>query len=195
MIKHLTLLVVGLLTAAGVVLVSPASPANAADKDCGDFASQAAAQKYFIAKGGPQHDPDRLDADGDGIACEDNPGPYSYATGGGSTKPHHAWFGAIAVNPVTGKVWKANNLRTKKAAVTKALRACRAHAKGASCRTAGTARNQCVAVGARVLATVPRHRGLAVGHAAGRARAKKRALAKLHGPGRHVVWASLCTRG
>jgi hypothetical protein len=42
------------------------------DKDCSDFPTQKAAQKYFKKHGGPRHDPSRLDADHDGIACEDN---------------------------------------------------------------------------------------------------------------------------
>jgi endonuclease YncB( thermonuclease family) len=48
-----------------------------ADKDCADFASQAAAQAYFESRGGPSFDPDGLDADHDGVACQDNPGPYA----------------------------------------------------------------------------------------------------------------------
>ncbi|MDQ3647566.1 MAG: excalibur calcium-binding domain-containing protein [Actinomycetota bacterium] len=47
-----------------------ASPtARAADRDCSDFDDQAAAQDYFIDRGGPRSDPDRLDGDGDGVAC------------------------------------------------------------------------------------------------------------------------------
>jgi hypothetical protein len=53
------------------------------DADCADFPSQAAAQHYFIAHGGPSSDPDGLDADHDGIACESNPAPYDHSTGGG----------------------------------------------------------------------------------------------------------------
>lgn len=45
------------------------------DKDCSDFATQRAAQIYFLSRGGPQRDPDRLDGDHDGVACEDNPCP------------------------------------------------------------------------------------------------------------------------
>lgn len=52
------------------------------DKDCGDFAHQAAAQDYYISRGGPQSDPDALDADGDGVACESNPCPCSTDQGG-----------------------------------------------------------------------------------------------------------------
>jgi endonuclease YncB( thermonuclease family) len=55
-------------------------PATAADLDCSDFSTQAAAQSYFLSIGGPTSDPDGLDADGDGIACESNPCPCSYST-------------------------------------------------------------------------------------------------------------------
>lgn len=54
------------------------------DKDCADFPTQAAAQRYFLSRGGPQSDPDALDADGDGIACESNPCPCSTDQGGGN---------------------------------------------------------------------------------------------------------------
>ncbi|MBS1895189.1 MAG: excalibur calcium-binding domain-containing protein [Actinobacteria bacterium] len=46
--------------------------------DCADFSSQRSAQIFFLKHGGPRYDPDRLDADHDGIACEDNPAPYYY---------------------------------------------------------------------------------------------------------------------
>lgn len=39
-------------------------------KNCSDFASSAEAQKYFLASGGPVSDPNRLDGDGDGLACD-----------------------------------------------------------------------------------------------------------------------------
>ena len=74
--------------AAGVVLAAALSlgmtgTANAADRDCPDFTSQAEAQAAFNAVPG---DPERLDADGDGLACEDQ--AYA-ATGTGqvSTRP------------------------------------------------------------------------------------------------------------
>lgn len=38
--------------------------------DCSDFQSAAAAQRYFLASGGPLNDPHNLDGDRDGIACE-----------------------------------------------------------------------------------------------------------------------------
>lgn len=59
---------------------SAAAPAHAADLDCADFDSQAAAQAYFLAHGGPASDPDRLDGDHDGIACESNPCPCGSST-------------------------------------------------------------------------------------------------------------------
>lgn len=66
---------------------SGAAGARGGDRDCGDFASQKAAQEFFIAHGGPQSDPHRLDGDGDGVACEANPCPCSTATGGGGDGP------------------------------------------------------------------------------------------------------------
>lgn len=52
---------------------SPATP-TAGDKDCPDFATQGDAQAYFVANGGSvTNNVDNLDADHDGIACEDNP--------------------------------------------------------------------------------------------------------------------------
>lgn len=54
-----------------VALAFAAAPAHARDKDCSDFSSHRQAQHYFKKHGGPRHDPDRLDADHDGIACED----------------------------------------------------------------------------------------------------------------------------
>jgi endonuclease YncB( thermonuclease family) len=63
------------VTVTGALTVSPA---YAADKDCGDFVSQKAAQIFFLENGGPTKDPHRLDHDGDGIACESNPAPTYY---------------------------------------------------------------------------------------------------------------------
>ena len=39
------------------------------DRDCGDFETQAEAQAFFEAAGGPDKDRHRLDGDGDGVAC------------------------------------------------------------------------------------------------------------------------------
>jgi micrococcal nuclease len=46
---------------------------NGPDRDCSDFATQDEAQRFFIAAGGPDRDPHRLDGDHDGIACESLP--------------------------------------------------------------------------------------------------------------------------
>ncbi|MFK5634946.1 MULTISPECIES: excalibur calcium-binding domain-containing protein [unclassified Ornithinimicrobium] len=56
--------VAGLTLAASLLL---AGPSSAADLDCADFASQAAAQAHYMAN---PTDPDGLDADDDGVACE-----------------------------------------------------------------------------------------------------------------------------
>ena len=65
------------------------APASATDRDCGDFPSQAAAQNFFLANGGPQHDPHRLDDEGDGIACESNPCPCIGRGGSNPQTPAH----------------------------------------------------------------------------------------------------------
>lgn len=73
-----------LAAAAGVALIAlvavlpTAASAQRRDMDCADFNSQKSAQIFFLKHGGPRYDPDRLDADHDGIACEDNPAPYYY---------------------------------------------------------------------------------------------------------------------
>lgn len=46
---------------------------NGPDRDCGDFDTHDQAQNFFIAAGGPQEDPHRLDREGDGLACESLP--------------------------------------------------------------------------------------------------------------------------
>lgn len=43
------------------------------DRDCGDFKTQAEAQRFFIAEGGPSSDFHGLDRDEDGEACESLP--------------------------------------------------------------------------------------------------------------------------
>ena len=43
------------------------------DRDCGDFSTQAEAQAFYEAAGGPASDPHRLDGEGDGTACESLP--------------------------------------------------------------------------------------------------------------------------
>ena len=65
-----TVLVAAVLAAVATVPVAGVASAqpNAANRDCRDFASQAAAQSALNSRSG---DPLRLDADDDGFACED----------------------------------------------------------------------------------------------------------------------------
>jgi hypothetical protein len=64
-----------LLVLGGVVLATPSAVAQAGDQDCADFSSQAAAQAHLRAD---TSDPDGLDADHDGLACES----FAYGTAG-----------------------------------------------------------------------------------------------------------------
>lgn len=72
------------------------------DRDCGDFGTQAAAQTYFIDQGGPRQDPDALDSDGDGVACESNPCPCSTAQGGGPQLPPRKTSNGRVVRVIDG---------------------------------------------------------------------------------------------
>jgi hypothetical protein len=71
----LLLLVVAFL----VATAAPASAAAERDYDCADFANQAEAEEYLLPG-----DPYNLDADNDGIACEDLPCPCSSTPGQGA---------------------------------------------------------------------------------------------------------------
>ncbi|QSF56709.1 excalibur calcium-binding domain-containing protein [Nocardioides sp. zg-1228] len=77
-VRALALAVVAL----GLSATAPALASAVVDRDCGDFASQAAAQHFFLGAGAG--DPHRLDDDGDGVACESNPCP---CIGRGTTSP------------------------------------------------------------------------------------------------------------
>lgn len=77
-----TLVVIAALAGLAALAQSP-TPAAARDYDCADFANQAEAEEYLLPG-----DPYRLDADHDGVACEDLPCPCSYSTNGESeSKP------------------------------------------------------------------------------------------------------------
>lgn len=84
-------LVCALILLAGVGPVASAqrhdsaAPAGArvADQNCDDFSTQGEAQGYFESQGGPQRDPDQLDADGNGLACESLPCPCDGPSPGG----------------------------------------------------------------------------------------------------------------
>ena len=53
------------------------------DRDCADFSSQEEAQEFFEDQGGPEEDPNRLDANDDGEACEDFFSDTGVPRGGG----------------------------------------------------------------------------------------------------------------
>lgn len=59
------------MMAAALAVAFAAPPASAGDKDCADFKTWRQAQNFYKKHGGPKRDPHRLDADRDGIACED----------------------------------------------------------------------------------------------------------------------------
>ena len=83
----------GVLVAA-VLSLGFAGTANAAtDRDCPDFTSQAAAQAAFDAVPG---DPERLDRDNDGQACEDNQYAPASSTGTGTSQVSTRPTGAVA---------------------------------------------------------------------------------------------------
>lgn len=77
--RHVALAPLLALIASLLIVFTPAT-AQAADQDCGDFGTQKAAQVFFLKQGGPSSDPHRLDADGDGIACDSNPCTCYYGT-------------------------------------------------------------------------------------------------------------------
>lgn len=85
--KFLLAAIAGAMAISLALLAGSPTESEAADRDCSDFSSQAAAQEFFVAEGGPSSDPHRLDADGDGIACESNPCPCSSGTGAPTAPP------------------------------------------------------------------------------------------------------------
>src|ERR1700761_9839698 len=87
---------IALVFGAGIVLwlcaiAAPSASAHRRDYDCSDFANQAEAEEYLLPG-----DPYNLDADGDGIACEDLPCPCSSSPGGGGEEEEE-------VTPAHGK--------------------------------------------------------------------------------------------
>jgi hypothetical protein len=76
---RLLMTVVAVFGLAAVAVFGHSPPVAAArDYDCADFANQAEAEEYLLPG-----DPYRLDADNDGIACEDLPCPCSSSAGSG----------------------------------------------------------------------------------------------------------------
>jgi len=93
-----------------VAVAAPTASAHRRDYDCADFANQAEAEEYLLPA-----DPYNLDADDDGIACEDLPCPCSYSPGGGG---RHT--GAVDLPPP--KPPKLNKAVARRAAWSKARR-------------------------------------------------------------------------
>jgi hypothetical protein len=77
-----TLAVATLLVASAVPAMAQQRGPSGADGsyNCADFDTQEEAQEFFEEQGGPENDPNRLDADNDGIACEGLPGGPTEAT-------------------------------------------------------------------------------------------------------------------
>lgn len=69
-IPRLAALVLALAVLASASLAQPAAAFH--DRDCADFSTQRQAQRFY-KRHNPNRDPHRLDADRDGIACEDLP--------------------------------------------------------------------------------------------------------------------------
>ncbi|GEK19637.1 excalibur calcium-binding domain-containing protein [Cellulomonas xylanilytica] len=89
MITRLARVVLVAVSAAAVVLPASAASAVSTDVDCVDFSYQEDAQDHLDGQIG---DPDRLDADGDGIACETLPHrPVSAAPALSSTSVYRFW--------------------------------------------------------------------------------------------------------
>jgi micrococcal nuclease len=87
--RRAAVLVLPLLVGLGVLSFHGGrASAREADRDCDEFSDQAAAQTFFVEHGGSASNKfDDLDADHDGIACEDDPCPCSTAAGPAPTAP------------------------------------------------------------------------------------------------------------
>ena len=55
---------------------SPIKSPNTTARNCGRYLFADLAQEAFLAAGGPERDPKRLDPDGDGFACKWDPTPF-----------------------------------------------------------------------------------------------------------------------
>jgi hypothetical protein len=95
-----------------IVIVAPSASAHRRDYDCADFANQAEAEEYLLPG-----DPYNLDADGDGIACEDLPCPCSYSPGGSGEGG-----GSTTTAPTPPKPPKLNKAVARSAAMAKSRR-------------------------------------------------------------------------
>ena len=73
--RRMTTVLVAVVLGGGALVTALAAPAAAADLDCEDFASQAAAQAHLRAD---PSDPDGLDGNDDGLACQSLPAPFDF---------------------------------------------------------------------------------------------------------------------
>ena len=87
--KRTRTLLVALLATSTLAIASPVHADHGIDLDCADFDTRAQAQAHLDAHPG---DPDLLDADGDGLACETLPGGPS-APSPAATGYSHDWNG------------------------------------------------------------------------------------------------------
>ncbi len=100
---------VAAMAVCGDVGAEVASAAPADDRNCSDFGSQKAAQDYFLERGGPDEDPDSLDSDGNGVACESLPCPCSKRS-----EPDGGGDGPVQkIEAKTLKVFSGNTLRVR----------------------------------------------------------------------------------
>lgn len=77
-LKTISTIIVFMALSAAVIVASPIATASAGKKKCSSFASQKAAQQYFVGHGGsPSKDVEGLDPNGDGLVCPANPGPFA----------------------------------------------------------------------------------------------------------------------
>ncbi len=90
----------GLVAAGGLALAvwAPAGGDAAATPGCASFNSQAAAESYFVERGGSQTRAiGRLDPDGDGVACEGLGAPYQGIATLGYNKKRDFFFGVASM--------------------------------------------------------------------------------------------------
>lgn len=73
MTRIVSFLTTAVLIVTGLTFVAPSAHAFS-DRDCADFKTQAAAQRFF-KNNNPRRDPHRLDRDKDGVVCESLPCP------------------------------------------------------------------------------------------------------------------------
>jgi hypothetical protein len=77
-LKSISVIVILMALTAATIVTSPIAVASGGKKKCSSFASQKAAQQYFVGHGGSQsNDVAGLDPDGDGLVCPGNPGPFA----------------------------------------------------------------------------------------------------------------------